>query len=110
MKHTSINYDDYEKKSADNLTSDEEGAAKIIFTLSNFSKNFQKIPGFQHCTSEQAEAIFKSIRHFFAVYASGDRSHVQWNESKQVVRAFPHTYAKVMGLTAPQRSWLPKLI
>lgn len=74
------------------------------------SKNFQKIPGFQHCTSEQAEVIFKSIRHFFAVYASGDRSHVQWNESKQVVRAFPHTYAKVMGLTAPQRSWLPKLI
>ena len=74
------------------------------------SKNFQEIPGFQHCTPEQAEVIYKRVKHFFAVYASGDSSHLQWNESKQVVRAFPHSYKEVMGITTPLRSWLPKLI
>ena len=74
------------------------------------SKNFQKIPGLQHCTSEQAEAIYKRVKHLFAVYASSDRTHIQWNESKQVVRAFPHSYQEVTGITTPQRRWLPKLI
>ena len=74
------------------------------------AKKFKTIPGFQHCTDEQAEVIYKRVKHLFAVYTSGDRAHIQWNESKQAVRAFPNSYREVMGITSPQRSWLPKLI
>ena len=83
---------------------------QCTFTEALAAKNLQKLPGFQYCTEEQGEVIYKRVKHLFTVYAAGDRSHVQWDESKQVVRAFPNTYREIMGLTKPQRSWLPKLI
>jgi len=83
---------------------------KCTLTKALATNEFQKIPGFQQCTAAQSEQIYTRVKHLFAVYASGDRSHLQWNESKQVVRAFPNSYKEVMSITTPIRSWLPKLI
>lgn len=68
------------------------------------------LPGFQQLNEDQMEQAMRNAKYLFAVYASSDKSHPRWNEAKNVVRAFPHSYKQAMGLKTSVRTWLPKLV
>jgi hypothetical protein len=59
---------------------------------------------------EEFTALTQNVRKLFAIYASGKKNHPRWSEAKHAVRAFPHSYMRTMGITAPMKSWMPKLI
>lgn len=72
--------------------------------------SLSNVAGFEGLTNEQmAKALENAKKHFF-IYASGDKKHPKWNESKNVVRAFPYSYQEAMGITTSIKTWLPRLV
>jgi hypothetical protein len=68
------------------------------------------LPGFQRLNEDQMEQAVRNAKYLFAVYTAGDKSHPKWNESKNVVRAFPNSYREATGIKTSLKSWLPKLV
>ena len=68
------------------------------------------MPGFETFTKEQMLKALENAKSHFAIYASGDKQHPKWNESKNVVRAFPHSYQEAMGIKTSIKNWLPRLV
>jgi hypothetical protein len=77
------------------------------------AKEMNAWKGIRGCSTlreEEFNMLSGNIRKLFAIYASGKKNHPRWSESKHAVRAFPHSYMRAMGITAPMKSWMPKLI
>jgi len=88
------------------------GAMDQQMTLSEaFEKGrMSELPGFEHLNEDQMECALKNVKYLFAIYAAGDSAHPKWTEAKNAVRAFPNSYQQMMGISAPLKSWIPKLI
>lgn len=69
-----------------------------------------QLAGFEGLNEDQMEGLLKNVKHLFAIYASGEQAHPRWNEAKNAVRAFPNSYRTTMGISAPMKSWMPKLL
>lgn len=74
------------------------------------SGTMNTLPGFESLNEDQMEQVVRNAKYLFAIYAAGDKNHPKWNEAKSAVRAFPNSYKSAMGITAPVKNWMPKLI
>ncbi|CAI8397327.1 MAG: hypothetical protein ACPG4S_05590 [Schleiferiaceae bacterium] len=74
------------------------------------SGRMKELAGFEQLSEDQMERLIKNAKYLFAIYAAGDNAHPKWSEAKNAVRAFPNSYQEIMGITAPVKSWMPKLV
>ncbi len=83
---------------------------QMTLTTAFETGRMSELPGFEQLNEDQMERVIKNTKYLFAIYASGDTTHPKWSEAKHAVRAFPNSYQEIMGVTAPMKSWIPKLV
>lgn len=74
------------------------------------ANNFEALSGFSNLNKMECQRVVENTKRLFAVYASGDQTHKNWDVAKHAVRAFPNSYREAMGLKESDKSWMPRLI